>query len=571
MAHYDVVIIGGGPAGSTTGSLLKKYDPGKSVLIVEREKFPRDHVGESQLPPISKILVEMGCWDEIEAAEFPIKIGVTYRWGKTPELWDFEFVPKGSFKNEPRPAKYEGQRVHTAFQVDRAAYDDILLKHASKLGCEVREETRVTKVRRDGNSVSGVELDNGEVVTATHYVDATGHPGVLRRAMGVKTSSPTTLQNIAVWDYWQNADWAIEIGVGGTRVQVMSQGYGWIWFIPLSPTRTSIGLIVPAQYYKNSGKSPEELYVEAINGDVRISALIKNATSENKLASTKDWSFLAENHYGDNWWLVGESAGFADPILAAGMTITHQAGRELAYSILEMDYGKTDPAWIKDQYQRRQTQRLRNHIRFADFWYTSNTQFTDLQEFTKELAADNGLDLSPERAWQWLSQGGFIDDNATFGAAGYSLEQIIQMGEFVTDIETANLSAKNNIFELNLRGASSDFRAIYHEGRIHRDECFTRDGKLLPLVGPIELWVQILQRAKKLPDIHRLLMEVAEKRKDDFEFMENVMLRIGMALEAMITDGWVKASYDPSLPLTHDPIRPTGIYRNTDPPVGADA
>ena len=124
----DVAIIGGGPAASTLGSLLMKYDSKLAVHIFEREKFPRDHIGESQLPMIGDVLNEMGCWDKVEAADFPIKIGATFRWGRTAELWDFEFIPLNAFQDEPRPARYVGQRRLTAFQVDRAVYDDILLQ-----------------------------------------------------------------------------------------------------------------------------------------------------------------------------------------------------------------------------------------------------------------------------------------------------------------------------------------------------------------------------------------------------------------------------------------------------------
>lgn len=567
IENYDVAIIGGGPAGSTTGTLLKKYNPDLKVVIFEREKFPRDHVGESQLPPVSRILHEMGCWDKVEAANFPIKIGVTYRWGKNPELWDFEFVPKGSFVDEPRPAKYGGQRVHTAFQVDRAIYDQILLDHAESMGCEIRHETKIVKVHREGDRVSKIETGDGQFVTANHYVDASGHSGIVRRTMGVDVIYPSSLKNVAVWEYWQNADWAIEIGVGGTRVQVMSQGYGWLWFIPLGPTRTSLGLVVPAQYLKESGKTLEQLYFDAIKNDERISGLTKNATRENKLATTKDWSFMASKQYGENWWLVGESAGFADPILAAGLTLTQQGARELAYSILEISGGKSDEAWIREQFQRRQTQRIANHIRFADFWYTANAQFTDLQEFTKELAADNGLKLTPQEAWQWLSQGGFIDDTASFGAAGFSLEQVKALGDFLTDLDASDYASKNNVFELDLSGATFAYRGAYLNGRVIKDECYTRGEKLLPLTGPIELLVQILQRVRTLPAIREYLLNVARQNQNDVEFMENVMLRIGIALEAMITDGWVKASYDPKLPLTEDPARPSGIAKNADPPV----
>src|SRR4029079_6286038 len=97
------------------------------------------------LPPIGAILHEMGVWDKVEAANFPIKIGATYRWGKTKGLWDFDFLPPASFKDERRPGKYVGQRKATAFQVDRSIYDQILLDHARELGAEAREETRVVE------------------------------------------------------------------------------------------------------------------------------------------------------------------------------------------------------------------------------------------------------------------------------------------------------------------------------------------------------------------------------------------------------------------------------------------
>ena len=107
--HFDVAVVGGGPGGSTFATILRKYAPNLSVLVLERETFPRDHVGESGLPPICRVLEEMGCWDKIEAANFPIKIGATYKWGKRKELWDFEFFPGAMFQDESQPAKYEGQ------------------------------------------------------------------------------------------------------------------------------------------------------------------------------------------------------------------------------------------------------------------------------------------------------------------------------------------------------------------------------------------------------------------------------------------------------------------------------
>src|SRR5262249_55617710 len=162
---------------------------------------------------------------------------------------------------------------------------------------------------------------------------------VLRKAMGVEIDCPTELKNVAFWDYWENTAWADTIGVGGTRIQVMSVGFGWLWFIPLGPTRTSLGLVCPASYYLRAGKSPEELYVAAIAESERISELIRGGRRSGNLRSRKDWSYVAERQSGDNWFLVGEAAGFADPILSAGMTLTHTGARELAYTLIALSDG----------------------------------------------------------------------------------------------------------------------------------------------------------------------------------------------------------------------------------------
>ena len=561
---YDVAIVGGGPAGSTAGTLLKKYNTDLKVIIIEREKFPRDHVGESQLPPISKILDEMGCWDKVEAADFPIKIGATYKWGKSPELWDFEFVRADRFVDEPRPAKFEGQRTWTAYQVDRAVYDDILLKHAAEMGCEVREETRVTKVLQSGDRVDGFQLDDGTLIEARHYLDASGHVGILRRALSIKADSPTTLQNIAIWDYWQNADWAVEIGVGGTRVQVMSLGYGWIWFIPLSPTRTSIGLIVPADYYKKCGLKCEELYARALKEEPRISALMVNAKSEGKMQTTNDWSFLAERQVGKNWFLIGESAGFADPILAAGLTLAQMSAREAAYTILELHRGKHSAEWLRSEYESRQLRRITNHIRFADYWYTANAQFEDLKDFTKKLAADNGIEMTPDKAWAWLAQGGFIDDDAGLGPAGFSLDQVKELADFLFDLEYTELIAKNNVFKLDLSGALWRDRAIYAAGHIHKSPSYMRGAKVLPLTSVFETTVGILERNSTAADIIANIQYLAQQNYENAEYMANVVVRIPEALEVLIQDGWVKASYDPCQPLPPRAQRIESMHWNRD-------
>ena len=145
VIETDVAIIGGGPSGSTCASLILKYAPDMKVTVVEKEKFPRDHVGESQLPVVGAVLNEMGVWDKVEAANFPLKIGVTLRWGKESTLWDFDFAGPDETKDLPRPGKYEGVRKQIAFQVDRAVYDEILLDQAKAKAAKAKEAEKKAK------------------------------------------------------------------------------------------------------------------------------------------------------------------------------------------------------------------------------------------------------------------------------------------------------------------------------------------------------------------------------------------------------------------------------------------
>ncbi len=415
----DVAIIGGGPAASTLGTLLRKYDSHMRVAIFEREVFPRDHVGESQIPHLMSTLHEMGVWDKVEAANFPIKIGGMYKWGTTQDLWALDFLPVSQFKDEPRPGKYRGQRAGTAFQVDRSIYDRILLEHAEEAGCMVYQGVKVTSVEHDGDRITGLTvaatdpmgeavLRDQDQVRAKWYIDASGNSGLLRRTMGVEVDSPTALRNVAIYDYWQNTEWAERIGVGGTRILTLSIECGWLWFIPLGPTRTSIGLVVPADYLKKTGKRPDELYFEAVNSEPTVSKLIAKATCEKITQTTKDWSFVASRLYGENWFLAGDTAGFADPILSAGLTLAQTGSRNLACTILEIERGQVESEWLKKAYEQTQTARIKNHIRFADYWYSTNGHFAGVEGVLRgDRQVRRGDSFTAGCTFTWMGSGGF--------------------------------------------------------------------------------------------------------------------------------------------------------------------
>lgn len=546
--EYDVIIAGGGPAGSTTGGLLKKYRPDLRVLIAEREKFPREHVGESQLPQIGAILHELEVWDEVERADFPVKIGATYRWGREPELWDFNFINPKDFEGHTRPAPYEGVRRATALQVDRAKYDKILLDHAGRLGCEVRQKTAVVEVHRDGDTVRGLKLSDGQVVWGRYYVDASGYVGVLRRALEVPVDCPTVLKNIAIWDYWDNTAWADTIGTGGTRVQVMSVDFGWLWFIPLGPTRTSLGLVCPVAYYKQAGKPPEQLYQEALKKSDRIQELLQGAHCENQLRTTNDWSFVTERLTGPNWFLVGECAGFADPILAAGLTLTHVGARELAYTLLALFDAAHEPDWLKRHYQEYQQRRVRQHMRFADFWYAANGQFNDLQEHCSAIAKESGLTMSARQAWAWLAQGGFTNDVlGQAGIGGLDLTGMNQVTQRFLDEDLAWNADDKNIFRLKLDGAEHTHIPDYRNGKVVPVECYLRGGHRLALSGVTHVLFLALQRAEDIQSILNVAGEIL-RAKIPANVHQLALKQMLQVLEVLVAEGWVEASLDPRRP-----------------------
>lgn len=550
--RYDVAIVGGGPGGSTTGTLLKKYNPGLSVLILERERFPRDHIGESQLPPIGRILHEMGVWDKVEAAEFPIKFGATYTWGKTTEPWTFGFIPVSEIpKDYTRPGRYEGWRTRVALQVDRAEYDRILLDHAESMGCEVRQGTKVASVEHADDVVRALVLENGERVTARHYVDASGNAAVLRRALGVQVDAPTLLRNIAFWDYWAAPGMNAGIWEGGaTRIHIRSTAYGWIWFIALGLDRTSIGLVCNAEYYKKSGRKPEDLYHEAIRSDPLVMKLIGDGKPRGRIDSTTDWSYVAERAYGKNWFLCGECLGFADPILSAGLTLTHTCAQHLAYTILELDRAEHDPRWLLGQYESIQLKRVRQHIRFADYWYTGNGLFSAIQENCTKIARESGLTLNPADAFRWLSNGGIDDILGQFVIGGLDLAGIKQVQWRLNHVGDAGvdfiISGKSH-FRLNLLGATRTTVAGLQNGRIVPVQAYVRGERTLTLAGGYKPVHDILRTT---PDAERFTQQLLAllRASTPAEAIENTYQQCIMCLEAMAVNGWVSCSHRPGRP-----------------------
>jgi hypothetical protein len=328
----------------------------------------------------------------------------------------------------------------------------------------------------------------------------------------------------------------------------MSLDWGWLWFIPITPSRTSIGLVLPAAYYKSSGKTVEQIYFDAIASEPLISRLISTATPEPEITATKDWNFLSKRLVGENWFLAGDSCGFADPILSAGMTLAHTSARKVAFTILELFRGEQDPAWLKFQYEDGHQTQIRHHMQFADFWYSSNGQFTDLKDYCAEIAETAGITLDPESAFRWLATGGFtIDEPGVAAALTYRVSGLklvaVQLGGSLPEWELG----KTNLWRLNLADAKEGTFVRYLNGRVVPVPCLRRGSKILPIV---DVFKHLLNALRRNADSIMILEDCVNSmiREDGVEPQEAALLTIE-AIESLILEGWIKGRVVPSRPF----------------------
>ena len=311
---------------------------------------------------------------------------------------------------------------------------------------------------------------------------------------------------------------------------------------------------MPAAHYKATGRRPEELYAQAVAEAPKIRELVRNATREGKLSTTKDWSFVSKRLAGENWFLAGESAGFADPILSAGMSLAHVGGRNVAYCILAAERGDYDRAWLAGWYDEEHRASIAQHIRFADFWYSSNGCFTDLIDHTAEIARGAGLDLSPDQAWQWLGTGGFVDANAVgAGHGGYTLRLTRQIAGTFLGTRTRYEAEGKNVFQLDLDGAVPTWGARLENGRILRHRVYRRGDRLLPRANLYGLIMRATKEPCSLRSLVGAFMAHARECALAPEQIEQFLNDAFDALEAMVADGWLRAGHDPDQPGLETP------------------
>ena len=320
---FHVVVVGGGPGGSTAATALSRA--GYRVLLVERDVFPRFHIGESQLPWINGILERIGAQDSVATAGFIRKWGASFT---TADGMADQYADFAQAWEVPTPQTY---------QVPRAEFDHLLLEHARKCGATVLQGRRVEEIAFDTDGVTVSHAGDGAgaaSVRAEAVIDASGRAGVLAKRFGERRMDPL-LKNIAVHRQFEGVP-RLEGRRAGDIRMVTRPDRGWFWFIPLSETVTSVGVVVPRTAYDVAARpTPEESLASFLAETPAAARLVEQARPVSPARFDADYSYVHSRQAGDRWLLVGDAGAFLDPIFSTGVLLAMQSGIEAAEAVGE--------------------------------------------------------------------------------------------------------------------------------------------------------------------------------------------------------------------------------------------
>lgn len=341
----DLLVIGGGPAGSTLAGLVKKHAPDRRVILLEKAPGPRHHVGESLLPGMVPVLKELGVYEKIDAAGFPRKLGATYIWGPDRTPWENDFNDVNIAVMVERYGRVP-PKIEYAWQVVRSKYDEILLKHAEGLGVEVWRGARAEGLLERGERITGLTVARagGRVsVRAGLVADCSGQDGFLSKYRNIREFNPA-LKNVAVYAYFKGARWKYEYTghPDKTKIFICTTPAGWLWYIPLAKDLVSVGLVTMVEHVKKRRiKDLRGLLLRELRACAELAPLLKNAEpargfdgGDRDFFTHKDWSYLSRQAAGPGWLAAGDAAVFVDPILSSGVTLAHLTGHRAAYTVL---------------------------------------------------------------------------------------------------------------------------------------------------------------------------------------------------------------------------------------------
>jgi flavin-dependent dehydrogenase len=321
VAQYDAIVIGGGPGGSTVATALSRK--GRSVLVLEKTRFPRFHVGESLLPYSLEIFDRLGVHEKIRAAGYQEKWGA-YFWNG--ETGGTRAVVFGNASNDRHPM---------AYQVKRADFDKLLLDHSASCGAEVREETKVEEVLFEEGRAVGVRVANGtgraEEIRSRVVVDASGQDALLSRRLGIREFD-RNLKRAALFAHYENVP-RPEGRAAGDILLPVENGV-WYWLIPFSDGTTSVGGVFEPELLREGAPADSEARLEwLLDRSPQARRLLGGGRRISKVYGISDYSAVSKKLGGDGWVLVGDAATFLDPVFSTGVFLAMATGERAAAAI----------------------------------------------------------------------------------------------------------------------------------------------------------------------------------------------------------------------------------------------
>ena len=354
-----IVVAGGGPGGATVAALLAMR--GREVVLLEREFFPRVHVGESLLPASLPILEALGVLDEVAAAGFTEKPGATMVWGKSREPWSWYF-------------RETNARHPTSFQVARDRFDEILLRNAERRGVDVREGWRVLDALFEGGRAVGVRAEHAggvEEIACSWLVDATGQAGLIGRRLGLRAHDEF-FRNLAVYAWYRGGERLPEPDAGNIFIESFADG--WAWSIPLADDVMSVGVVVDSEFGGRAlaEAEPGEFLAGQLARAERTAGMLAAAEIVEGPRVVRDWSYESSRLVGDGWILVGDAACFVDPLFSSGVHLAMSSGlMAAAYVHTALDEPEMrGPA--AESYSQLYSDQYRQFREMAALFYASN-------------------------------------------------------------------------------------------------------------------------------------------------------------------------------------------------------